>query len=141
MGVFICSFITDCLGTHPIVGAFVFGLILPHGKFATMVMEMSDDFVSGILCPVFFAGFGFKLNLPFLLKQKYAGLMMVVVVLLCIPKVLSSLIVTFFFGMPARDGLAIGLLLNTKGIMAIILLNVAWDKRVSGVGYMDKMTP
>ncbi|KAK2400215.1 cation/H antiporter [Trifolium repens] len=130
MGVFICSFITDCLGTHPIVGAFVFGLILPHGKFADMVMEMSDDFVSGILCPVFFAGFGFKLNLPFLLKQKYAGLMMVVMVLLCIPKVLSSLIVTFFFGMPARDGLAIGLLLNTKGIMAIILLNVAWDKRI-----------
>jgi Kef-type K+ transport system membrane component KefB len=67
--------------------------------------------------------------------------MMVVVVLLCIPKVLSSLIVTFFFGMPARDGLAIGLLLNTKGIMAIILLNVAWDKRVSRFGYMDKTTP
>ncbi|XP_045807768.1 cation/H(+) antiporter 15-like [Trifolium pratense] len=130
MGVFICSFITDCLGTHPIVGAFVFGLILPHGKFADMVMEMSDDFVSGILCPVYFAGFGFRLNLPFLLKQQSAGLMMLIVVLLCIPKVLSSLIVTFFFGMPARDGLAIGLLLNTKGVMAIILLNVAWDKRI-----------
>ncbi|MCH90909.1 cation/H(+) antiporter 15-like, partial [Trifolium medium] len=122
--------VINCLGTHPIVGAFVFGLILPHGKFAVMVMEMSDDFVSGILCPVFFAGFGFRLNMPFLLKQDSAGLMMLIAVLLCIPKVLSSLIVTFFFGMPARDGLAIGLLLNTKGVMAIILLNVAWDKKI-----------
>ncbi|KAI5381918.1 hypothetical protein KIW84_063467 [Lathyrus oleraceus] len=72
-GVFICSYITDSLGTHPIVGAFVFGLIFPHGKFADVVLELSADFVSGILCPVYFAGFGFRLNLPFLLKQKNAG--------------------------------------------------------------------
>ncbi|KAI5397662.1 hypothetical protein KIW84_063472 [Lathyrus oleraceus] len=129
-GVFICSYITDSLGTHPIVGAFVFGLILPHGKFADVVLELSADFVSEILCPVYFAGFGFRLNLPFLLKQKNAGLMFLVMLLLCIPKVLSSVIVTFFFGMPARDGVAIGLLLNTKGIMAVILLNIAWDKRI-----------
>ncbi|CAL5208108.1 unnamed protein product [Lathyrus oleraceus] len=129
-GVFICSYITDSLGTHPIVGAFMFGLILPHGKFADVVLELSADFVSGILCPVYFAGFGFRLNLPFLLKQKNAGLMFLVMLLLCIPKVLSSVIVTFFFGMPARDGVAIGLLLNTKGIMAVILLNIAWDKRI-----------
>ncbi|KAI5427191.1 hypothetical protein KIW84_032564 [Lathyrus oleraceus] len=120
----------DSLGTHPIVGAFVFGLILPHGKFADMVLELSADFVSGILCPVYFAGFGFRLNLPFLWKQKNVGLMLLIMLLLCIPKVLSSVIVTFFFGMPARDGVAIGLLLNTKGIMAVILLNVAWDKRI-----------
>ncbi|CAL5212729.1 unnamed protein product [Lathyrus oleraceus] len=129
-GVFICSYITDSLGTHPIVGAFVFGLILPHGKFADMVLEWSADFVSGILCPIYFAGFGFRLNLPFLWKQKNAGLMLLIMLLLCIPKVLSSVIVTFFFGMPARDGVAIGLLLNTKGVMAAILLNVAWDKRI-----------
>ncbi|CAK8570522.1 unnamed protein product [Lathyrus sativus] len=129
-GVFICSYITDCLGTHPIVGAFVFGLILPRGKFADMVLEMSADFVSGILCPIYFAGFGFRLNLPLVLKHKNAGLMLLIMLLLSIPKVLSSLVVTFFFGMPARDGVAIGLLLNTKGIMAVILLNVAWDKRI-----------
>ncbi|KAI5397653.1 hypothetical protein KIW84_063463 [Lathyrus oleraceus] len=117
-------------GILAVVGAFVFGLILPHGKFADVVLELSADFVSGILCPVYFAGFGFRLNLPLLLKQKNAGLMFLVMLLLCIPKVLSSVIVTFFFGMPARDGVAIGLLLNTKGIMAVILLNIAWEKRV-----------
>jgi len=130
IGLFICSYITDFLGTHPIVGAFVFGLILPHGKFADMVMEMSDDFVTGILCPVYFAGFGFKLDLPVLWKTPNSVLMLLIMVLLCIPKVLSSLIVTFFFGMPARDGISIGMLLNTKGVMAVILQNIAWDKRV-----------
>ncbi|CAK8570656.1 unnamed protein product [Lathyrus sativus] len=102
-GVFICSYITDCLGTHLIVEAFVFGLILPRGKFAYMVLEMTTDFVSGILCPIYFAGFGFRLNLPLLLKHKNAGLMLLIMLLLSIPKVLSSLVVTFFFDMPARD--------------------------------------
>ncbi|XP_050892896.1 cation/H(+) antiporter 15 [Lathyrus oleraceus] len=127
--VFICSYITNSLGTYPIVGAFVFGLILPHGKFADMVLELSADFVSEILCPVYFVGFGFRLKLSFLFKQKNAGLMLLITLLLCTPKFLSSVIVTFFFGMPARDGVAIGLLLNTKGIVLVILLNVAWDKR------------
>jgi len=130
IGLFICSYITDFLGTHNIVGAFVFGLILPHGKFADMVMEMSDDFVTGILCPVYFAGVGFKLDLPVLWRTTNSVLMMLIMVLLCTPKVLSSLIVTFFFGMPARDGLSIGLLLNTKGVMAVILQSVAWEKNV-----------
>lgn len=130
IGMFVCAFITDFLGTHPLVGAFVFGLILPHGKFADLVMDVSDDFISGILCPTFFVGFGFRLNIMYLWRQKNSPMMLLIVLLLCIPKVLGALIVTFFFRMPARDGLAIGLLLNTKGIMTVILLNVAWDKQV-----------
>ncbi|KAI5381913.1 hypothetical protein KIW84_UN0333 [Lathyrus oleraceus] len=107
---------------------FCFAVVRPI--LTPIIEHRTTDFVSGILCPVYFAGFGFRLNLPFLLKQKNAGLMFLVMLLLCIPKVLSSVIVTFFFGMPARDGVAIGLLLNTKGIMAVILLNIAWDKRI-----------
>ncbi|KAI5397651.1 hypothetical protein KIW84_063461 [Lathyrus oleraceus] len=129
-GVFICSYITNSLGTHPIVGAFVFGLIFPHGKFADMVLEFSANFFFGILRPIYFAGFGFRLNFAFLLKQKNAGLMLLIMLLLGIPKVLSYVIVTFFFDVPSRDGVAIGLLLNTKGIMVGILPNVAWDKRI-----------
>ncbi|KAI5397654.1 hypothetical protein KIW84_063464 [Lathyrus oleraceus] len=94
-------------------------IVFCFAVFADVVLELSADFVSGILCPVYFAGFGFRLNLPFLLKQKNAGLMFLVMLLLCIPKVLSSVIVTFFFGMPARDGVAIGLLLNTKDFGSI----------------------
>jgi Kef-type K+ transport system membrane component KefB len=53
-----------------------------------------------------------------------------VIILLCLPKILSTLFATFFFGMPTRDGFALGLILNTKGAIALIMLNTAWDKSV-----------
>jgi Kef-type K+ transport system membrane component KefB len=49
---------------------------------------------------------------------------------LCVPKILSTLFATFFFGMRAQDGFALGLLLNTKGVVALIMLNISWDRSV-----------
>ncbi|WJX55549.1 hypothetical protein P8452_41314 [Trifolium repens] len=88
MGLFICSYITDVLGTHAVVGAFVYGLILPHGKFSDMVVSISDDFAGG------------------------------------------TMFATFFFGMRSQDNFALGLLLNTKGAIALIMLNIAWDRSI-----------
>ncbi|XP_061357925.1 anthranilate synthase alpha subunit 1, chloroplastic-like [Gastrolobium bilobum] len=90
---------------------------------------MTDDFVTGVLSPIYFAGFGLKINYLMIVTQPKWHVMLLIMLLLSIPKVLSSLITTFFFGMSARDGIGIGLLLNTKGIMALILLSVAWDRK------------
>ncbi|KAL2325956.1 hypothetical protein Fmac_025014 [Flemingia macrophylla] len=131
IGLFVCSYITDMLGTHHVIGAFVYGLILPSGKFSDMMMETLDDFVSGVIAPVYFSGFGFRLDLKSLWNQSSFGVFpFIMMVLLATPKILSSVMVTCFFGMSARDGLGLGLLLNTKGVMAILLLSVAWDKNL-----------
>jgi Kef-type K+ transport system membrane component KefB len=53
-----------------------------------------------------------------------------VIILLCVPKILSTLFATFFFGIHARDGFALGIILNTKGAVALMMLNTAWDKEV-----------
>jgi Kef-type K+ transport system membrane component KefB len=53
-----------------------------------------------------------------------------VIILLSLPKILSTLFATFFFGMRTRDSFALGLILNTKGAIALIMLNTAWDKSV-----------
>ncbi|XP_028771387.1 cation/H(+) antiporter 15-like [Neltuma alba] len=130
LGAIVCSYITDALGTHAIVGAFVYGLILPNGKFADLVMGKVDDCASGLISSLFFFRSGLTVNLVTVAQQKYWPLMALVIVLLFIPKVLSTLITTFFFNIPARDGLGIGLLLNTKGVLALIILDIAWDRKV-----------
>ncbi|KAI9121566.1 hypothetical protein K1719_008599 [Acacia pycnantha] len=130
LGAIVCSCITDILGTHAIVGAFVYGLILPNGKFADLVMGKVDDCISGIISSLFFFRIGFTINLATIAQQEYWALMTLVVFLLFIPKVLSTMIATFFFDVPARDGLGIGLLLNTKGVLALIILNIAWDRKI-----------
>ncbi|WJX60934.1 hypothetical protein P8452_46087 [Trifolium repens] len=136
MGIFVCAYITDSLGTHGVVGAFVYGLILPHGKFADMVASMTDDFAGAFLAPLFFSGSGMRLSMSTILVQKNWPLTLMVIILLCLPKILSTLFATFFFGMRIRDGFALGLILNTKGAVALIMLNTAWDKSIlSGPTY------
>ncbi|XP_047182199.1 cation/H(+) antiporter 15-like [Vigna umbellata] len=133
MGVLACSCISDFLGAHAIVGAFIFGLILPHGKFAELVMSISDDCVSGFLVPLFFSGSGMRLMLITIFSQESWPFIIVIILLLCALKILSTLFVTFFFGMRIRDGLTLGMILNNKGAMALIMLNIAWDRTIFSV--------
>ncbi|PNY11845.1 cation H(+) antiporter 15-like protein [Trifolium pratense] len=136
MGIFVCAYITDTLGTHGVVGAFVYGLILPHGKFADMVASKTDDFGGAFLAPLFFSGSGMRLSMSTIFVQKNWPFTLMVIILLCLPKILGTLFATFFFGTPARDSLALGLILNTKGAIALIMLNTAWDKLIiSGPTY------
>lgn len=130
MGLLVFSHITDVLGTHAIVGAFVYGLILPHGRFADMVASISDDFGGGFLAPLFFSGNGMKLMVTTIFYQDNWLATIIIIILLCVPKILSTLFATFFFGMRTRDGFSLGLILNTKGAIALIMLNIAWDRSV-----------
>ncbi|WVZ03327.1 hypothetical protein V8G54_024133 [Vigna mungo] len=133
MGVLACSCISDFLGAHAIVGAFTFGLILPHGKFAELVMSISDDCVSGFLVPLFFSGTGMRLMLITIFSQESWPFIIMIILLLCALKILGTLFVTFFFGIRIRDGLTLGLILNNKGAMALIMLNIAWDRTIFSV--------
>ncbi|KAK7397149.1 hypothetical protein VNO78_18316 [Psophocarpus tetragonolobus] len=131
MGLLACSCITDILGAHGIVGAFVYGLILPHGKFADLVMSISDDFAGGFLAPLFFAGTGMRLiSNSIFYQQEHWPFIILIILLLCVIKILSILFATLFFGIRVQDGLALGLLMNTKGAMALIMLNIAWDRKI-----------
>ncbi|KAI4299304.1 hypothetical protein L6164_032773 [Bauhinia variegata] len=129
MGAFVCAHITHTLGTHSIFGAFVYGLIIPHGRFADLLIETSDDFASGIIAPFFFVSCGIRINLGSLSLGNWA-MPIVIVLLLCVLKVLSTLMATSFFGMSVKDGMGLGLLMNTKGVLALVILKIGFDKQI-----------
>ena len=130
MGAFACAAVTDLLGTHPVTGALVYGLMIPRGRFTDMLIEKSEDFGTGYLAPLFFGSCGIRLRLVLVVRQQGFWLVSAIVLLSCIPKILSTVIATQFYGMPPLDGLTLGLLMNTKGILPLIMLNTAWDKEV-----------
>lgn len=123
IGIMFCAHITEMLGTHSIVGALVFGLILPRGKFADMLMERSDDLVSMYLAPLFFIGCGIRFNFATFEKTKLRNVM-IITLLSCCTKIVSTVIATGFYRMPFRDGVALGELLNTKGLLPLVMLNI-----------------
>jgi len=132
IGVLACATITEFLGTHSVVGALIFGLILPRGKFTDMLIEQIEDIASGYLAPLFFASIGLRSNSYFLYKTIKPNILLVsvIMILLISSKIVSTLVATSVYGMSVRDRMALGVLMNTKGVLSLIILNIGWDRKV-----------
>lgn len=129
-GVMISGFITDAIGTHSVFGAFLFGLIIPPGPLGCALIEKLEDFVSGLLLPLFFATSGLKTNLCLINNFATWALLIVLVILACIGKVIGTLIVALSYQMSFSEGAALGMLMNTKGLVEILVLNIGRDQKV-----------
>ncbi|KAI3987632.1 hypothetical protein MKX01_007098 [Papaver californicum] len=129
-GVMVCGFITDSIGTHSIFGAFVFGLVIPNGQLGTILIEKLEDFVSGLLLPLFFAISGLRTNVSSMKSPKEWGMLLLVIILCSLAKIFGTFLIALFYQMPFREGIALGLLMNTKGLIEMIVLNVGRDQKV-----------
>ncbi|XVE78925.1 hypothetical protein DITRI_Ditri14bG0017200 [Diplodiscus trichospermus] len=129
-GVMISGFITDAIGTHSVFGAFVFGLIIPNGPLGVTLIEKLEDFVSGLLLPLFFAISGLKTDIAAINGGRTWGILALVIFLSCAGKIAGTVIVTSFYQMPLSEGFTLGLLMNTKGLIEMIVLNVGKDQKV-----------
>lgn len=129
-GVMVSGFITDAIGTHSVFGAFVFGLVIPNGPLGVTLIEKLEDFVSGLLLPLFFAISGLKTDVTAIDSARIWGYLMLVIFLSCTGKVAGTLLVSLYYQMPAREGVTLGLLMNTKGLVEMIVLNVGKDQKV-----------
>lgn len=129
-GVMICGFITDAIGTHSVFGAFVFGLVIPNGPLGVTLIERLEDFVSGLLLPLFFAISGLKTEIGAIKGLATWGILALVIVLACAGKIAGTLLVALYYKMPFYEGVTLGLLMNTKGLVEMIVLNVGKDQKV-----------
>lgn len=129
-GVMIAGFITDLIGTHAVFGAFVFGLVIPNGPLGITLIEKLEDFISGLLLPLFFAISGLKTDIGALTGVGTWGLLFLVIFLAITGKVIGTLIACMCHKIPVREGVALGLLLNTKGLIEMIIINLGRDQKV-----------
>ncbi|XP_051129688.1 cation/H(+) antiporter 15-like [Andrographis paniculata] len=128
--VMLFGFITDAMGTHAVFGAFVFGLIIPNGPIGVMLIEKLEDFVSALLLPIFFAINGLKTDITTIKGVGTWMLLALVIVLASLGKVTGTLLASLYCNIPFHEGLTLGLLMNTKGLLEMIVLNVGKDQKV-----------
>ena len=132
VGVMVSGFMTDLIGIHSIFGAFVFGLTIPKGgDFAGRVIKRIEDFVSGLLLPLYFASSGLKTDVAKIYGAEAWGLLVLVISTACAGKILGTFLVAMLCMIPVRDSLALGVLMNTKGLVELIVLNIGKEKKVS----------
>ncbi|KAM0068562.1 putative cation/H+ exchanger, sodium/solute symporter superfamily [Helianthus debilis subsp. tardiflorus] len=128
--VMVSGFITDLIGIHSIFGAFIFGLTIPNGDFAEKLIQRIEDFVSGLLLPLYFASSGLKTDVTKISGGKAWGLLAMVITAACGGKILGTFVVAVLCMMPVRESITLGLLMNTKGLVELIVLNIGKEKKV-----------
>lgn len=133
-GMALSGVITDVCGTHPMIGAFVFGLIIPNEVLEATMVDKLEDFVMGILMPVYFVVCGLRTNIDVISYQTSWIVVGLVIVLACSVKLFSSLIVTVFSDLPVDEAVAVGFVCNAKSVMALIILEAG---QIQGVKKKD----
>ncbi|KAM0948255.1 putative cation/H+ exchanger, sodium/solute symporter superfamily [Dioscorea sansibarensis] len=130
-GVLVSGFMTDMIGIHSIFGAFVFGLTVPkEGEFAGILIERIEDFVTGLLLPLYFASSGLKTNMATISGGRAWGLVVLVIAVASAGKIIGTFLVALGCKMPVKEAFTLGVIMNTKGLVELIVLNIGKEKKV-----------
>ncbi|WP_053235026.1 cation:proton antiporter [Sandaracinus amylolyticus] len=120
--------VSELLGVHALFGAFLFGAVLPKdGPLAEVLAEKLETITVGLLLPLFFAHSGLRTELALLDSRADWLVTAGIVVLATVSKLGGSALVARASGWSWRDAGAVGILLNTRGLMGLIVLNVGLD--------------
>jgi Kef-type K+ transport system membrane component KefB len=123
-GLFLSSYATTWIGIHAIFGAFAFGFVMPREPFETLTegVKRPLDGISMVLLPVFFIVTGLNVDVGALSGRGVLELIAVIGVA-CIGKMLGATIPARLSGMPWREAGTLGLLMNTRGLTELIIIN------------------
>ncbi|MFS7936820.1 putative cation/H+ exchanger, sodium/solute symporter superfamily [Helianthus anomalus] len=125
------GFVTDAIGIHALFGAFVVGVLIPkEGAFAGALVEKVEDLVSGLFLPLYFVSSGLKTDVASIKGAESWGLLVLVICAACFGKIAGTVGVSLLCKIPFTEALALGLLMNTKGLVELIVLNIGKDRGV-----------
>ncbi|HEV8123730.1 MAG TPA: cation:proton antiporter [Gemmatimonadales bacterium] len=126
--VFASAWLTETLGIHALFGAFVAGAVMPKGSgFVKALTERLEDIVVVLFLPLFFAFTGLRMTIGVVSGSEmwfYCGLIIVVAV---VGKLVGSMLAARFTGLGWRESAAIGALMNTRGLIQLVVLNIGLD--------------
>lgn len=122
---------TSAIGIHALFGAFLLGAIIPHdSQLARQVTERLEDVVVVLLLPAFFAYSGLRTEIGLMsgtAEWLTAGLIFVVA---CAGKFGGAFVASRVTGLSTPDSALLAVLMNTRGLMELIVLNVGLDLHV-----------
>ena len=124
----VSSYVTSIIGIHSLFGAFIAGVIMPSGfSFRKIVIDKIEDVSIVLLLPLFFVITGLRTEIGLLneghLWITFGWILMVAVV----GKFGGSAFAARIVGQSWKDSLSIGVLMNTRGLMQLIVLNIGYD--------------
>jgi Kef-type K+ transport system membrane component KefB len=121
------SWYTDYIGIYAVFGAFILGAAVPRGEFAGQLQRKLEPAVVNLLLPMFFVYSGLNTRITLVNTPQLwaiAGLLLAVAI---VGKGAACYFAARFMGEPHREAMAIGALMNSRGLMELIILNIGRD--------------
>ncbi len=122
------ALVTEAIGVHALFGAFLLGAIIPHDNAIARAMTAKlEDLVTVLLLPAFFAFTGMRTRIGLVSSLDEWLLCGLIILVATAGKFGGTLVSARFTGLGWRDAAALGVLMNTRGLMELIVLNIGLD--------------
>lgn len=125
---FLSSYMTELIGIHALFGAFLTGVIMPSNiNFRKLFIDKIEDVTLVLLLPLFFVYTGLRTQIG-LLNDGYLWMVCGGIILVAITgKFVGSALAARFVGQSWKNSMTIGALMNTRGLMELVVLNIGYD--------------
>jgi Kef-type K+ transport system membrane component KefB len=122
---------TELIGIHAVFGAFALGAVIPHDSgMARELTDRLEDIVIVLLLPAFFAYTGLRTQIGLVTGSEQWMMCALIVAVASLGKFGGSVIAARVTGLDWRDSSALGVLMNTRGLMELIVLNIGFEMNV-----------
>ncbi|MFT3933761.1 MAG: cation:proton antiporter [Chitinophagaceae bacterium] len=122
------AYATEVIGIHALFGAFMAGVIMPaNSNFRSLFIEKVEDLALVLLLPLFFVFTGLRTQIGLLNDPQLWKICGLIIAVAVIGKFVGSAAAAKFVGRSWRESLSIGALMNTRGLMELIVLNIGYD--------------
>jgi Kef-type K+ transport system membrane component KefB/nucleotide-binding universal stress UspA family protein len=131
VSVLVSAFVAESIGIAAIFGAFVMGLIMPRrADLSHDITRRVEDFVSTLLLPLFFVVTGLKTRVGLLDRPILWVLTLVLILIAIVGKGVGAALASRLTNLPGRESSVVGILMNTRGLTELIVLNIGLDLHV-----------
>lgn len=122
------AYATELIGIHALFGAFMAGVIMPPNlNFRNLFIEKVEDVSLVLLLPLFFVFTGLRTQIGLLDNVHQWQICGLIVLVAVSGKFLGSTLAARIVGQPWRDSIILGALMNTRGLMELVVLNFGYD--------------
>jgi Kef-type K+ transport system membrane component KefB len=124
--------VTDSIGIHAVFGGFILGIAMPRGFFARELQRQVEPFAVVFLLPMFFTFSGLNTQLNVVSNPQMLLIAAAVIAAACLGKGGACWAAARLHGEDNRTALAVGTLMNSRGLMELIIINIGLQKGVIG---------
>ena len=123
---------TDSIGIHAVFGGFLLGAALPRGRLTQELQRQVEPFAVVFLLPMFFTFSGLRTRLDLVNSWSLVGVALVVLAASIVGKGVACWAAARLNGEDNRTAFAVGTLMNSRGLMELIILNIGLQKGLIG---------